>query len=39
VPLTRENGGGKTSQNPESEGTFLLRSSHSLDVIAVTFDD
>jgi len=38
-PLTWDNGGCEASQNPESEGTFLMRSSHSLDVIVVTFDD
>jgi hypothetical protein len=27
-----------SSQRPESEGTFLMRSSHSLEAMAVTFD-
>jgi hypothetical protein len=38
-PLTWDNGGYEASQNPESEGTFWMRSSHSLDRVAVTFDD
>ncbi len=29
----------RPASNPESEGTFLMRSSHSLDAVAVTFDD
>ncbi len=29
----------RPANNPESEGTFLMRSSHSLDAIGVTFDD
>lgn len=27
------------TNNPESEGTFSMRSSHTLDAIGVTFDD
>jgi len=29
----------RPARTPESEGTFLMRSSHSLDAVAVTFDD
>ncbi len=29
----------RPASNPESEGTFLMRSSHSLDAVGVTFDD
>ena len=38
-PLTRENGGCEHTKLPESEGTFSMRSCHSLDRMAVTFDD
>jgi len=38
-PLTWDDGGCETIQNPKSEGTLLMRSSHSLDAVGVTFDD